>query len=372
MCYKTLIPAAVCFLMLSVQAGHAKDHAYGPWNIDINAALDLEFNNNVFYEESDTSSDVVWHIIPSVTFEYEQLDNVLFSADLELNTHLYSKNSEANITETVLHLEARPVHYGGYFICSEHYERVQNYSPSDGLLETGINIFEIGGGYGGNHLDVSGVASFTSARFSPGLFSVLDYTRSSVKSEVSYRINSLYWISGIRFGRLNYSDDVFNDGKFWGLWGGVGKEFSPKTSLEFKTEYFRESHSGGDSFSGLLFSLEAEHSYSSGKGSAQILIERKVMPSAVIGVDYASVTSITVRSVNEFSFNLSGEFELGVDFDSVGERADRVFSLSAQGGYMPKKGLRITFGLASTGRSSSIEEYSFSQFTLFAGVAWVY
>ena len=162
-----------------------------------------------------------------------KLDNILFSADLEFNSHIYSKNSDANITEILLHAEARPVRYGGYFLCSEHYELVQNYSPTSGLLKTSINTFEIGGGFGGDHLDVSGVISLTTAGFSPGEFSVLNYTRSSLNTEVAYKFNSFYWLTGLRFGSLNYSDDIFNDGRFWGLWGGVGKEFSPKTSLVF-------------------------------------------------------------------------------------------------------------------------------------------
>jgi len=359
-------------LLMTAAASMAKDHAYGPWNIDIDAALSLEFNNNVYFEENDTSSDVVWHIIPSVSFEYEQLDNVLFSADLELNTHLYSKNSDANITETLVHVEARPVRYGGYFLCSDRYERLQSYSASDGLVEMGINTFDIGGGYGGDHLDVSGKASFSNGRFSPGEFALLNYNRSSVESEVSYRINALYWLAGLRFGRLDYSDDLFNDGRFWGMWGGVGKEITPKTSLEFKTEYFSQSHSGGDSFGGLLFTFEGKHMYASEKGSVHLLIEREIVPSTVVGADYAAVTSVTVISKNEFAFNLTGEFELGIEFDSIGGRDDKVFNLSARGGYMPKKGLRINFGIESASRSSSIEEFSFRQFLLTAGVAWVY
>ncbi|MFC1582723.1 hypothetical protein ACFL4W_04215 [Planctomycetota bacterium] len=370
---KTLL-ILVVLLGTVLSAVHGKDHAYGPWNIDLSAALNLESNSNVFYEESGTERDTVWHIIPKARFEYEQLQNVLFVGELELNSHRYSQNSDASVTETSLFLEARPVHRGGYLVFSESYQLRQNYSPTDGLLKTAINELKLGGGFGGNHLDINAAATLTTGSYSPSSFQGLNYSRTAFDAEVKYLHNSLYWLGGLGFGRLSYSDDLLNDGRFWGLMGGVGKEFSPKTTLEFRTKYFSQTHEGsdGDSFSGLLFSLDAKHITSSGKTSMNIILEKEILPSAVVGADYVQLTAIIFRVSSEFNTQFSGELELGMDFDTIGSRNDRVFSLGVSGAFIPTKGMTINFGISNTSRASEISEYEFRQFLIFVGVSAVY
>lgn len=66
-----------------------KDHAAGPWNLGFTGALQLESNSNVFYAESNPESDIVGHIIHAFSAKYEELQNVIFSAELQLDSMFY-------------------------------------------------------------------------------------------------------------------------------------------------------------------------------------------------------------------------------------------------------------------------------------------
>ncbi len=365
----------ICVIILTcVHFAAGKDNAYGPWNIDIEGSLHLESNSNVFYEESDTDSDIVWRVVPHLKFEYEQLDNVLFLGELELNSSMYSSNKDANITETYLNLEARPVHYGGYMVFGERYELVQSYSPADGLMKIGVNNLKIGGGYAGNHLDVSGNLSFLTGTYSPGDFSFLNYKRTALENEIRYRVNSLTWITGLSFGNLNYADSIFNDASFWALTGGVSKDFTEKTTLEFKITYHSENHkgSGADDFNGILFGFTVKRMNTSGKGSLALIAEKQIVPSTVAGTDYGEIFTIRVKSQNEFTPLFKGSGELMIERDTVGGRSDRVFGVKLDGSYEFRKGLSMSFGLSSDSRSSDLGVYSFRQFRIYTGITGTY
>ena len=171
---------ASMLLVLTLESTRAADHEYGPWSVEYGAALHVESNSNVYYQSEDATADTLLHIVPSIRVEYEKLQNVLFDADLKFDILTYFESDDANMVETFLHMGIRPVRSGAYMVFSEDYERVQNYSPTEGLLETSINVLKLGGGYRGYHLDCYIVAESATATYSPHEFDSLDYGKTDI------------------------------------------------------------------------------------------------------------------------------------------------------------------------------------------------
>lgn len=366
---------AVCIIFLVSSPLFPKDHAYGPWNIDVTGSLHLESKSNIYYEHTDKDFDIIFHIIPKIKFEYEKYEKVLFSTELELDSNLYIDNSGANITEMFFRTEGKPGtlrKYGAYGLFAGQYERYQSYSPDRGLLAGNLTSLEAGGGYQGGHLDSYGTVSFTRGFFSPDEFSVLDYSKTAFSGNFEYRIHTLCWIGGFEFGQLNYKSNLFNDGNFWSLKGGIKKDFSIKTSLEFSTKYFTQNHSSGDRFAGILLSLEGTHITFSGKTALTCALEQKIEPSMSVGSDFAQISRIRVNTKTEFTYVFTGEYGITVEFDSLHSRDDREFQIFFSGGYKLQRFLTLDFGIRFKNRSSSIEEIAFNSSELFIGISGTY
>jgi len=50
----TIILLAFCL------SAEAKDHAYGPWNVDLSAGVVMESNSNIYFDNSSTTSGLVY------------------------------------------------------------------------------------------------------------------------------------------------------------------------------------------------------------------------------------------------------------------------------------------------------------------------
>jgi hypothetical protein len=350
---KTARLGLIALLLMAALSAAGREHAYGPWNIDASAALDLETNNNVFYDETGAVSDTAWHINPKLGFEYEQLGNSLFLAELDLDSSIHSQYSEANITQTIMRIEARPVRSGGYAIFGMDYEMRPNYAPDGGLLRTAINKIKLGGGFAGLHLDTGVNFVIERGSFSPGAYSQFNYGRSGLEGEVRYRVNSLYWIGGLGFGSLNYADNLMSDGRYTMLTGGVGKEITPKTKVEFRANIYSEVHAEGDNFSGLLFGFKAVHTSYSGKGELTVGIDREVVPSTIMGVNFGEVTSVHFASKNEITQQFSDTLDLKFQSAAFDARSDRTFELDFEGVYLFRKNAGVNFGFRNASRTSS-------------------
>jgi len=386
------VPCAL-LLFLSSSAG-AVDHVGGsPWNVELSGACHASFNTNVFYEEKDPVSDVVIHLIPGLLVEYEKFGNVLFEGELKLDSFTYLDNSDADVVETLFHLKARPIHKGGYFIFSEDYAYLQSYSPAGGLTERSVNVLELGGGYRGYHLDIAGTGRLESSSYASGGFSDLDYTMTDFTCGLEYLFESFYLLGDIGTGRLSYRGDALNDAARFRLTAGAGKNFYPKSKVEFKAGLLRHSaESGGDSFSGLVCELSAKHITVSGRSSFRLAAAKEIIPSSTVGADYTEAFRIRYRSVHNLTNRILADIEAVVESDTVGDRKDRYLEISLKGSYTPRDmlpprfirrkprkhpkryrpRLRIDAGVRSRKRSSTAAEVEFSQFILFAGIAAVY
>lgn len=380
------------FFVLFAGGVSGKENAFGPWNLDIYGTLNLESNNNVFFEESSPSSDLIWHVIPKIRLEYIKLLNPLFTAELTLNSYLYSENKDANITETYLHMDVKPVNEGAYLVFSEDYQLRQNYSLGGGLVKEGVNILKIGGGYKGNHLDYSLYETLTTASFSPS--SDLDFSQNGTQANIEYLFESFYILGGFSFGNINYRDSGFNDGNFWNIIAGIGKKFYPKTSIEFKIRYLNEDHAtrDGDDFKGLLYSIEAVHVTMSGKGKTRAILEKKVIPSSIGGSDFTEVLYLRVQSNHSLTPKISGSINGSFKLSSSGSNDYQEIELGIQGSYTPlniarpkfirrkrrkrrrtkKPLIRIDFGIISKSLSGNVDAYEFSQLKIFCGATMIY
>ena len=369
------------------------DHIDGsPWNLELSGTVHAASNSNVFYDEEDPVSDTVIHLIPGIRVEYEKLDNVLFEGELILDSHSYLENSDADIVETTLHLQAKPVRSGAYLVFSEDFSIVQNYSAAGGPVETTANYLNIGGGYRGYHLDVSGKAVFESTSYSE--YTDLDYTVTGIEGDIEYLFESFYILGGIESGALSYRGDQLNDGNRFSMFAGAGKRFYPKSMIELRVGFLDQTHEqDGDEFQGVIYTLSGKHITTSGRSSFRLAIDSKVLPSTFAGADFTEALIIRYRSRHNITTRIMADISAHFETDTIGDnRTDSIQEFAVRGSYTPTDVLplrfirrkrkkpprkqrprfRIDAGIRSRSRTSDDPEYEYDQITLFAGASVVY
>jgi len=383
----------VCVLLCCGAGLYSIDHINGsPWNIDISGSVQAASNSNVFYDEEDAASDTIIHVIPGLRVEYEKLENVLFEGELTIDSHTYLDNSDADIIETTLHVQVKPVRAGAYMIFSEDYKLFQNYSATGGLVETGVNYLTLGGGYRGYHLDVSGKGVFESTTYSD--YQDLDYTFTGAQGDLEYLFESFYLLGRLEGGSLSYSGDQMNDGTRFLVSAGIGKRFYPKSMVELRAGLLSQSHEDdGEDFQGLVYSVAGKHITTSGRSSFRMSVAKKVIPSSFAEEDYTETLTIQYQSKHNITTRIMADIAIRHETDTIGEdRTDNVLEIEIKGSYTPmdmlplryirrkrrkpsrthRTRIKIDAGIRSRSRTSDVSEYEFDQMVVFAGVTVVY
>lgn len=391
---KTAVRTAILVVLLLCAALplQAKDKAIGPWNIEWVFGATLVSNSNIYYEEANPTSDIVAHLLPSLKVEYEKLHNILFEMELELDSYIHFGNSDANITETRLHMQAKPVANGAYLIFAEDFEYARNFSYAGGLFKTGVNIIQLGAGYRGYHLDFSLKQKIETSSNSPGTFSDLDYNESQTEAEFEYLFEAFYIKGGLSFGSLDYSGAAFSDGSFNDIMFAIGKRFYPKNSIEATFRIRSQDHDGGDSFSGPLIALEHIHVSSSGRSRFHTVLEKTLKPSSTTTSSFTELTYVRFRSFFGLTRKFALEAEAEFAMDKMGSIDGQEIDLALKCRYTPldvlpskhitrkkkkppkakKASITINFGLITTIRTSSDAANEYDQSRIFGGIKMIY
>ena len=122
-------------------------------------------------------------------------------------------------------------------------------------------------------------------------------------------------------------------------------------------------------------------------------VEKKVIPSSIVGVDYTEALAIQYRSKHNITNRIMATVEARMETDTIGEnRTDKVMDIGIKASYTPlevlslryirrkkkkppkrhKTKLKIDVGINSRSRTSDEPTYEFSQLKVFAGVSVIY